>query len=57
MNIRFLAPCLTGATVKATIIKFGRTLVPVALDLFDEAGVRVAVAQVTYFMFSSDKNH
>ncbi len=57
MNIRFLAPCLTGATAKATIIKFGRTLVPVAVDLFDDAGVRVAVGQVTYFMLSSDKNH
>jgi uncharacterized protein (TIGR00369 family) len=56
MNIRFLAQCLTGATAKATIIKFGRTLIPVAVDLFDEAGVRVAVAQVTYFVFPSDKN-
>lgn len=53
MNIRFLAPCLTGATAKATIIKFGRTLIPVAVDLFDDTGVRVAVAQVTYFVFRS----
>ena len=53
MNIRFLAPCLTGATAKATIIKFGRTLVPVAVDLFDDTGVRVAVAQVTYFVLNS----
>ena len=49
----FLAPCLTGATAKARIIKFGRTLISVAVDLFDDAGVRVAVAQVTYFVFRS----
>ena len=48
MNIRFLAPCLTAVTAKATLIKFGRTLCPVAVDLFDDAGIKVAVAQVNY---------
>jgi len=48
MNIRFLAPCLTDVVAKARVIKFGRTLCPVAVDLFDTRDVRVAVAQVTY---------
>ena len=50
MNIRFLAPCLTDVTAQATVIKFGRTLCPVAVDLFDQAGRQVAVAQVTYML-------
>lgn len=48
MNIRFLAPCLTDVTADARVIKLGRTLCPVAVDLFDAAGAKVAVAQVTY---------
>jgi len=52
MNIRFLAPCLTAVTAAAQVIKFGRTLCPVAVDLFDAAGQRVAVAQVTYMRLS-----
>jgi uncharacterized protein (TIGR00369 family) len=48
MNIRFLAPCLTDATATARVIKFGRTLCPCAVDLTDENGKLVAVAQVTY---------
>ena len=48
LNIRFLAPCLTDLTAKARVIKFGRTLCPVAVDLFDENGRLTAVAQVTY---------
>ncbi|MCH7886025.1 MAG: PaaI family thioesterase [Planctomycetes bacterium] len=48
MNIRFLAPCLTDVTAVARVIKIGRTLCPVAVDLFDANGAQVAVAQVTY---------
>src|SRR3990170_3198549 len=48
MNIRFLAPCLTDVTAVAKVIKLGRTLCPVAVDLFDANGSQVAVAQVTY---------
>jgi len=52
MNIRFLAPCFTDVTVVAKVIKLGRTLCPVAIDLFDAKGVQVAVAQVTYIRLS-----
>lgn len=53
MSIRFLAPCLTGVTAKARLIKRGRTLCPVAVDLFDESGVHVAVAQVAYMLLDA----
>jgi len=50
MNIRFLAPCLSEVYAKARVIKFGRTMCPVAVDLFDAAGKHVAVAQVNYIL-------
>jgi uncharacterized protein (TIGR00369 family) len=53
MNIRFLAPCLTDVTVKAKVIKLGRTLCPVSVDLYDAVGMHVAVAQVNYFLIDS----
>jgi uncharacterized protein (TIGR00369 family) len=52
MNIRFLAPCLTDVTAKARVIKFGRTLCPVAVDLFDAQERQVAVAQVNYILLN-----
>ena len=48
MNIRFLAPCRTDVTASARVIKLGRSLCPVHVDLFDANGTQVAVAQVTY---------
>jgi len=50
MNIRFLAPCLSGVVAKARMIKRGRVMCPVAVDLFDAAGKLVAVAQVNYML-------
>jgi uncharacterized protein (TIGR00369 family) len=50
MNIRFLAPCLTDVHVKARVIKLGRLMCPVAVDLFDTSGKLVAVAQVNYML-------
>ena len=58
MNIRFLAPCFTDVTAKARIIKLGRTLCPVSVDLYDENKKHVAVAQVNYiFIESIQKNN
>ncbi len=48
MNIRFLRPCLSDCTCKATVIKFGRTLIPTTCDLFDAEGKLVAIAQCTF---------
>lgn len=53
MNIRFLAPCLTAVTARAKVVKFGRTLCPVAVDLYDQQAKHVATAQVTYILLSS----
>ena len=50
MNIRFLAPCLTDLQVKARVIKRGRLMCPVGVELFDEVGTLVAVAQVNYML-------
>lgn len=50
MNIRFLAPCLSDVRVKARVIKRGRLMCPVAVDLIDAAGTLVAVAQVNYVL-------
>lgn len=50
MNIRFLAPCLTDLIARAKVIKQGRTLSLMAVDLFDENGKHVAVSQVSYFV-------
>lgn len=48
MNIRFLAPCRSDATAEAKVIKLGKTLCPVSVNIRDAQGVLVAVAQVTY---------
>lgn len=48
MNIRFLSPCIGEVTAEARFIKAGRTLNPMAIDLFDGHGIKVAVAQVCY---------
>lgn len=53
LTIRFLAPCRSDVTAHAKIIKFGRTLCPVAVELHDADGVLVAVAQVTYLRMGS----
>ncbi len=50
MNIRFLAPCLTDLIVSAKVIKFGRSLSPMAVDLYDENDTHVAIAQVNYMV-------
>ena len=50
MNIRFLAACRTDVRAIAKVIKHGRTLAPVAVDLYDMKNTHVAVAQVNYII-------
>ena len=50
MNIRFLAACRTDVRAIARVIKHGKTLAPVAVDLFDMKNIHVAVAQVSYMI-------
>src|SRR5437667_7542465 len=40
MNIRFLAPCRSDCTAKAAVLKLGRTLCPVSVELHDANGIR-----------------
>lgn len=53
MNIRFLAACRTDVRAVARVIKHGKTLAPVAVELFDMNGTMVAVAQVNYMILKS----
>lgn len=53
MSIRFLAPCLSDAFARAEVIKIGRTLCPVAVNLFDSQNRQVALAQVTYMLLNN----
>jgi uncharacterized protein (TIGR00369 family) len=53
MNIRFLAPCLSDAFARAEVIKIGRTLCPVSVNLFDVHNRHVAVSQVTYMLLNN----
>lgn len=48
MNARFLAPARSDVYLSAEAIKRGRTLLPVAANLWRDDGTLVAVAQVTY---------
>jgi len=53
MNIRFLAPCLSDVTARARVIKFGRTMCPAVVELFDDKDNLVAVAQVNYIILNN----
>ena len=48
INIRYLAPCLGDAFAEGRIIKLGKTLCPVSVNVYDTAGTHVAAATVTY---------
>ena len=54
MNIRFLAPCIGPVTAKATVIKAGRTMCPVSVELLDSSNKLVAIAQVNYIILSAE---
>ncbi|MCZ6653095.1 MAG: PaaI family thioesterase [Planctomycetota bacterium] len=53
IHVRFLSPCFTDVTAEARVIKFGRTLCPVDVKLFDANKTQVATAQVTYFRLAT----
>lgn len=55
MNIRFLAACRTDVTASAAVIKHGKTLVPVSVELFDDNKTKVAVAQVNYLKLNGQR--
>jgi uncharacterized protein (TIGR00369 family) len=52
LNIRFLRACLSDVRVEADVIKLGRQLCPVGVNLLDSDNKLVAIAQVTYMRLS-----
>lgn len=48
MQLRYLRPCLGDVTAVGRVIKLGKTLCPVAIDMFDAPGAHVLCGQVTY---------
>lgn len=48
LAIRYLNPCLTDVVALGRVIKFGRTLCPVIVELEDERSLPVAFAHVCY---------
>ncbi|WP_462137825.1 PaaI family thioesterase [Candidatus Mycalebacterium sp.] len=53
ISIRFLNPCSSGVTAVAKVIKAGRTLCPVQVELKDSGGKTVSIAQVTYMVLNT----
>jgi len=52
LNVRFLAPCFTDVRAVARVLKLGRTICPVQVDLYDSNERHVALAQVSYIRLS-----
>jgi uncharacterized protein (TIGR00369 family) len=53
LSIRFLAPCRTDARATAQVIKAGRTLVIVEINVHDLKGRHVAMSQASYMRLRS----
>lgn len=53
LSLHYLAPCTTDVTAVGRVVKLGRTLCPVDVELFDAAGRRVAKGIVTYIRLSN----
>lgn len=54
IHISFTASCHSDVLCQAKVIKTGRSLSTVAAELFDENGVLVATAHVTYMLLGND---
>lgn len=57
LTIRFLAACIGDVTAEAHVVKVGRTLCPVRVDLFDPGGRQVATSLVTYMRLQEIPSH
>jgi uncharacterized protein (TIGR00369 family) len=54
MNIRFLAPVRDRVIAHAKVLKVGRSLCPILVDLVDERGRMVAHAGMTYMRLGKE---
>ncbi len=48
LAVRYVNPCIGDVTASGRVIKIGRTLCPVAVEIFDAAGTLVVAANVCY---------
>jgi uncharacterized protein (TIGR00369 family) len=55
MNIRFLAPVRERVIAHARVLKAGRSLCPILVDLVDGAGRMVAHAGMTYMRLGREE--
>jgi uncharacterized protein (TIGR00369 family) len=53
LNIHYHNPGIGDVTAEARVIKLGRTLCPVQVELFDVAGALVATSRVCYIRLGS----
>ena len=53
LDIRYLAPCMSAVTVSGRVIKLGKTLCPVSIEMTDNSGRLVATGIVTYMRLSN----
>lgn len=53
LDIRYLAPCMTAVTATARVIKLGKTLCPVSIEMADDSGRLIATGIVTYLRLSN----
>lgn len=54
LNIRYLAPVHERVTATARVLKAGRTLCPIVVEVHDEHGTLVAHAGMTYMRVARD---
>ncbi len=54
ISIRFLRPCTSDITAIAKVIKAGRTLCPVEVEIVDSGGKKVSIAHVTYMVLNRE---
>jgi uncharacterized protein (TIGR00369 family) len=55
MNIRFLAPVRERVIAHARVLKAGRSLCPITVDLVDAGGRMVAQAGMTYMRLGREE--
>ena len=56
MNIRFMAPVRDRIVAHAKVLKVGRSLCPIVVDLVDERGRMVAHAGMTYMRLGREES-
>ncbi len=60
MHVRFLNPCVSDVLAVARVIKAGRTLCPVEVEIKEGKegeGKTAAIAQVTYMVLNKNQRH